>query len=84
TVYLERWNGNSWYVVSSHSFSGTYSCRNGAFESEGYGTPNHTPNVPYYASSISAKAFTFSHTPGSGYQKYRVRAQVNDFYAAPG
>lgn len=84
TVYLERWNGSSWYVVSSHSFSGTYSCRNGAFESEGYGTPNHTPNVPYYASSISAKAFTFSHTPGSGYQKYRVRAQVNDFYAAPG
>lgn len=79
TLYLERWNGSSWTVIQSKSFSGTYSCSDGTYERE-----QGTPNVPYIASSSSSKSFTTTHRPGSGYQKYRVRAQVNNFYAVSG
>tara|TARA_R110000851_G_scaffold158526_2_gene301589 strand:+ start:8678 stop:13669 length:4992 start_codon:yes stop_codon:yes gene_type:complete len=84
TFYLERWIGNAWYVVHSRTFSGTYSCRNGEYEEEGEGSNMKTPNVAYYSTSISGGTFTFSQTPGSGYQRYRVRAQVNNFYAVSG
>lgn len=84
TFYLERWIGNAWYVVHSRTFSGTYSCRNGKYEEEGEGSNMKTPNDPYYSTSISGGTFTFSQTPGSGYQRYRVRAQVNNFYAVSG
>lgn len=79
TLYLERWNGSGWTVIQSQSFSGSYSCTDGYFEAE-----QGTPNVPYIASSSSNKSFTTTHRPGSGYQKYRVRAQVNNFYAVSG
>tara|TARA_Y100000588_G_scaffold186210_1_gene200108 strand:+ start:40102 stop:47853 length:7752 start_codon:yes stop_codon:yes gene_type:complete len=79
TVYLERWNGSSWVVISSRSFSGTYSCEDGYFEGE----PG-TPNSPYVAMSLSNKSWTYNHTPGSGYQKYRVRAAVNNFQSNSG
>jgi len=74
TLYLERWNGSSWVVVVSNSITGNYSCSNGFYESEP-GTPNH----PYIATTSSQRSFTYNHTPGSGYQKYRVRAAVNNF-----
>jgi hypothetical protein len=79
TLYLERWNGSGWTVIQSQPFSGSYSCTDGYFEAE-----QGTPNVPYIASSSSNKSFTATHQPGSGYQKYRVRAQVNNFYAVSG
>ena len=74
TLYLERWNGSSWVVVASNSITGNYSCTNGFYESE----PG-TPNLPYIATTSSQRSFTYNHTPGSGYQKYRVRAAVNNF-----
>ena len=76
TLYLERWNGSSWVVMASNSITGNYSCTNGFYESE-----LGSPNDPYVASSSSQRSFTYNHTPGSGYQKYRVRAVVNNFVA---
>lgn len=76
TLYLERWNGSSWVVMASNSITGAYSCTNGFYDSE-----LGSPNDPYVASSSSQRSFTYNHTPGSGYQKYRVRAVVNNFVA---
>ncbi|MFT6789642.1 MAG: hypothetical protein ACJAVX_003024 [Pseudoalteromonas rhizosphaerae] len=76
-VYLERHNGSTWTAIQSKSFNGSYSCDNGEFDGESGGTRN----LPYRATVSSATTFTTTHTPGSGYQKYRVRAVVNNFVA---
>ena len=76
TVYLERKVNNSWVVVQSKTFSGTYHCVDGYYEGE----PG-TPNSPYRATSNSNVSFTDIETPGSGYQLYRIRASLNNYVA---
>ena len=76
TVYLERWNGSSWSTIKSETFSSTYSCVDGRYEID-----FRNENEPYRSTVSALKSFTVINTPGSGYQKYRVRASVNNFSA---
>lgn len=79
TVYLERKVNSNWLVVKSKTFQGTYSCQSGVFDGEEGGTYS----IPYRSTTNSNVSFTEIETPGSGYQEYRVRAELNNFFSTP-
>lgn len=79
TVYLERNVNGSWLSVRSKTFSGTYNCQNGHYDLESRGERN----IPYRSITNSNVSFTEIETPGTGYQQYRVRASLNNFFSTP-